>query len=418
MSTTQDDPTNKQAVTSPGRHISLWRNPDYVLLWGGQALSDIGGAVSELAFPLLVLAVTQSPAQAGFAGALRTLPALFFSLFAGVLVDRWDRKRVMIFCDTGRAISLASIPIAFALGHLTTWQLYITALLEGSLLILFKLARTAAVSQVVIPERVSTAVAQEEFIEGTTALFGPSLSGVLYSLCQMLPFIADALSYLVSIVTLSFIRTPFQQQRTIVRRKLWSEIGEGIIWMWRQPFIRAMTLLMGGGAFVFSGGQLMVIILAQQQHASAAIIGLIFAVGGAGSILGSLLAPRLEHRLTVGQSILLTRWYFALIWPIYAIAPYLLVLGTLEFGIGFVDPIEDVAYFSYRLKLIPDELKGRVISACRLFPGTMRPIGLALTGILIQRIGIYPSILFFWGCLVVMTALATLNPHIRRARSS
>lgn len=418
MSTTQGDTTNKQQITSSSRPVSLWRNRDYVLLWSGQALSDIGGAVSELAFPLLVLAVTQSPAQAGFAGALRALPALFFSLFAGVLVDRWDRKRVMIFCDAGRAISLASIPIAFALGYLTVWQLYLTAFIEGSLMILFKLAKTAAVSQVVTPERLSTVVAQEELVEGTTALFGPSLSGVLYTLGQMFPFITDAISYLISIVTLSFIRTPFQKQRTPARRKLWSEISEGMVWMWRQPFIRAMTLLMGGGAFVFSGGELMVIILAQQQHASAAIIGLIFAVGGIGSILGSLLAPRLEHRLTVGQSILLTRWYFALIWPIYAIAPYPLVLGTLQFGTGFVDPIEDVAYFSYRLRLIPDELKGRVISVCRLFPGTTRPIGLAVTGILIQRIGIYPSILFFWGWLVLMTTLATMNPHIRKARSS
>ena len=418
MSTTQDDPTNKQRITTSSRPASLWRNRDYMLLWSGQALSDIGGAVSELAFPLLVLALTHSPAQAGFAGALRALPALLFSLFAGVLVDRWDRKRMMIFCDTGRAISLASIPIAFALGHLTIWQLYITAFLEGSLMILFKLAKTAAVSQVVTPEQLSTGVAQEEFVEGTTSLFGPSLSGILYTIGQMFPFITDAVSYLISIVTLSFIRTPFQKARTTVHRKLWVEISEGVIWLWRQPFIRAMTLLMGGGAFVFSGSGLMIIILAQQQHASAAIIGLIFAVGGIGSILGSLLAPRLEHRLTVGQSILLTRWYFALIWPIYAIAPYPLVLGALEFGTGFVDPIEDVAYFSYRLKLIPDELKGRVISACRLFPGTTRPLGLAATGILIQRFGIYPSILFFWACLVVMTVLATLSPHIRTARSS
>ena len=110
-----------------GQSKSLWRNRDYLLLWSGQALSDIGGAVSELAFPLLVLAVTHSPAQAGFAAALRALPATLFSLFAGVLVDRWNRKWVMFVCDSGRALSLASIPVAYALGHLTVAQLYITA---------------------------------------------------------------------------------------------------------------------------------------------------------------------------------------------------------------------------------------------------------------------------------------------------
>jgi MFS family permease len=173
----------------------------------------------------------------------------------------------------------------------------------------------------------------------------------------------------------------------------------------------------GASAFVFSGNVLIIIILAQQQHASAVVIGLIFAVGGIGSILGSLLAPHLEHRLTVGQSILLSRWYFVLSWPLYALAPFPLVLGAIEFGIGFVDPIEDVPYFSHRLKLIPDELRGRVISACRLFPGTLRPIGLALTGILIQRIGIFPTIWLAWAWLLVITIIVTVIPQVRRERS-
>jgi len=417
MSTSQDNSTDERQLSSSGQPKSLWRNCDYLLLWSGQALSDIGGAVSELAFPLLVLAVTHSPAQAGFVAALRALPATLFSLLAGVMVDRWDRKLVMLVCDAGRAVSLTSIPVAYALGHLTIWQLYITAFLEGTLMIVFKLAKTAAVPQVVTRAQLTTAIAQEEFVEGTTALFGPSLSGILYALGAMFPFLTDAISYLISIVTMASIRTPFQRERTSTRRKVWAEIAEGVLWVWHQPFILTMTLLMGAGAFVFSGNALMIIILAQQQHASAVVIGLIFAVGGVGSILGSLLAPRLEHRLTVGQSILLCRWYFVLSWPLYALAPFPLVLGAVEFGIGFVDPIEDVPYFSHRLKLIPDELKGRVMSACRLFPGTMRPLGLALTGILIQRIGIFPAIWLAWAWLLVITVIVTMIPQVRRERS-
>ncbi len=380
MSTSQDNSPDQRQRISSGYSKSLWRNRDYMLLWSGQALSDIGGAVSELAFPLLVLAVTHSPAQAGFVAALRALPATLFSLFAGVLVDRWDRKRVMLVCDTGRALSLASIPIAFALGH-------------------------------------TTAVAQEEFVEGTTALFGPPLAGVLYTLGTMLPFITDAISYIISIVTMLLIGTPFQRERVSTSRKVWSEIAEGVLWVWHQPFILTMTLLMGAGALVFSGNVLIIIILAQQQHASAVVIGLIFAFGGIGSILGSLLAPRLEHRLTIGQSILLCRWYFVLSWPLYALAPLPLVLGAVEFGIGFVDPIEDVPYFSHRLKLIPDELRGRVLSACRLFPGMLRPLGLALTGVLIQRIGIFPTIWLAWAWLLVTTVIVTVIPQVRRERS-
>jgi MFS family permease len=417
MPTSQDNSTDKRQLLASDQPKSLWRNRDYLLLWSGQALSDIGGAVSELAFPLLVLAVTHSPAQAGFVAALRALPATLFSLLAGVLVDRWDRKRVMLVCDTGRALSLASIPVAYALGHLTIWQLFMTAFLEGTLMMVFKLAKTAALPQVVTRAQLTTAVAQEEFVEGTTALLGPSLSGVLYTLGAMFPFLTDAISYLISIVTMVLIRTPFQRERTPTHRKVWAEIAEGVLWVWHQPFILTMTLLMGAGAFVFSGNALIIIILAQQQHASAVVIGLIFAVGGAGSILGSWLSPRLEHRLTVGQSILLTRWYFVLSWPLYALAPFPLVLGTIEFGLGFVDPIEDVPYFSHRLKLIPDELKGRVISACRLVPGTMRPLGLALTGILIERIGVFPTIWLAWAWLLVITVIVTVIPQVRRERS-
>jgi MFS family permease len=417
MPTSQNHSTDKRQILSSDQPKSLWRNRDYLLLWSGQALSDIGGAVSELAFPLLVLAVTHSPAQAGFVAALRALPATLFSLLAGVLVDRWDRKRVMLVCDTGRVLSLASIPVAYALGHLTIWQLSLTAFLEGTLMVVFTLAKTASVPQVVTRTQLTTAVAQEEFVEGTTALVGPSLSGVLYTLGAMFPFLTDALSYLISIVTLVLMRTTFQRERTSTRRNVWAEIAEGVLWVWHQPFIFAMTLLMGAGAFVFSGTTLVIIILAQQHHASAVVIGLIFAGGGVGAILGSWLSPRLEHRLTVGQSVLLCRWYFVLSWPLYALAPFPLVLGALEFGTGFVDPIEDVPYFSHRLKLIPDELKGRVISACRLVPGTMRPLGLALTGILIERIGIVPTIWLAWAWLLVITVIVTLIPQVRRERS-
>jgi len=416
MSTSQDKSTDQRHRIPSRQQKSLWRNRDYLLLWSGQAISDIGGAVSELAFPLLVLAVTHSPAQAGFVAALRALPATLFSLFAGAMVDRWNRKRVMLVCDSGRAISLASIPIAFALGHLTIWQLYITAFLEGTLMIVFNLAKTAAMSQMVSQEQLTTAVAQEEFVEGTTALVGPPLGGVLYTLGMMLPFIADAISYIFSIVTMLFMSVPYQRKEASTRRKIWSEISEGVVWVWHQPFILTMTLLMGAGAFVLSGSALIVIVLAQQQHASAVVIGLIFAFGGVGSILGSLLAPRLEHRLTVGQSILLCRWYFVLTWPFYALAPLPPVLGALEFGTGFVDPIEDVPYFSHRLKLIPEELRGRVLSACRLFPGMMRPLGLALTGVLIQHIGVFPTIWLSWVWLLVITVIVTMIPHVRHER--
>lgn len=398
------------------KNTSIWHNRDYMLLWGGQAISTIGSSVSELAFPLLVLAITHSPVQAGLVAACNALPASVFSLPAGVLVDRWDRKRVMLLCQVGRFLSLVSIVVAFGLSHLSIYQLYLNAFVEGALAILFGLAHTASLGQVVAREQLSSAIMQEEFMEGTTTLCGPPFGGLLFALGQALPFGADALSYAVSIISLLLIQTPFQGERQAKRPHLWQEIRVGIVWMWQQPFIRSMTLLMSLATFFMAGSTLTVIVLAQQRGASPIIIGVIFALGGVGSILGSFLSPFWERHLSVGQAILLCRGLSALLLPLYILMPIPLLLGLPEFGFGFIDPIEDVPYFSYRLWLIPEELRGRVIGACRLFPSLVRPLGRFVMGLLLQVFGPVPTLLISWCGMLLLVLLMMSNQHIRNAQ--
>jgi MFS family permease len=335
---------------------------------------------------------------------------------AGALVDRWNRKYVMLTCDIGRALSLASIPLALFLGHLTVWQLYVNALIEGTLLVFFSIAHTSSLGQVVMKEQLPQAMAQEEVVEGVTTLLGPGLAGPLFALAQMLPFVADAVSYAASIVTLLLIRTPFQTPRVQQRRHLLAEIREGMVWMWRQPVIRMMNLTNVAAALVTPGSMLVVIVVAQQHGASDALIGLIFACGGVGAILGSLLAPLTRRFLTVGWAIVLVRWLFALLWPCYALVGQPLLLGAVEFGIGFADPIEDVPYFSYRLAIIPDELRGRVISACRLFTAVSNPFGQFLTGLLLEWYGAVPTIMFGWIVMLFVALAMTLYKPLRTAR--
>src|SRR5215469_12190283 len=198
----------------PKRPKSLWLNRDYMLLWSGQTISNIGTEVTQLAFPLLILSLTGSAAQAGFAGALRALPYIFFSLPAGALIERWDRKRAMIFCDTGRAISLASIPVALAIGHLTILQLYLVSAIEGTLFVFFNIAEAACLPRVVPKEQLPAATAQNMATDGITVLLGPSLGGALYTAGRLLPFVADAVSYVVSVISLFFIKVKFQKERT------------------------------------------------------------------------------------------------------------------------------------------------------------------------------------------------------------
>ncbi|MEO6888195.1 MAG: MFS transporter [Ktedonobacteraceae bacterium] len=398
------------------RPVSLWRNRDYLLLWGGQMLSSLGASVSQLAFPLLILMLTGSPAQAGFAGALRTLPYFILCLPAGALTDRWDRKRVMLICDSGRALSLASVPIAVLLGHLTILQLYLNALIEGTLVVFFSLAVSSCIPRVVPREQLPAATVQGAFTEGLVQLLGPPLAGVLYGLGRTIPFIVDAASYCVSIMSLLLIKRDFQEERVVKPLKLRTEIGEGLRWLWGQPTIRSLALLTGIVNCIFpDSSALIVIVIARQQHASPALTGLIFAVGAVGYLAGSLVCGPCQRRFSVGRIIVSTCWLFALFWPLYALATNLFVLAGVTALIALVDPIYDITQFSYRAARIPDALQGRVHSAYRMIALATPPLGLALTGLLLQRFGVPPTILVFAIALLGLAVLATLNRSVRRA---
>src|SRR5260221_9062037 len=217
MSRTRDDTISTKEVV-PRRPKSLWLNRDYMLLWSGQVVSNVGTQVSTLAFPLLILAVTGSPAQAGFVGALRALPYVIFSLPAGALLDRWDRKRTMILCDTGRALSLASIPVALATGHLTIIQLYLVSLIEGTLFVFFNIAEAACLPRVVPKEQLPAATAQNMATDGVTTLIGPSLGGALYTAGGVLPVLAGATFYCVFGRSRFFFHTKIQKHPVAPRR--------------------------------------------------------------------------------------------------------------------------------------------------------------------------------------------------------
>ena len=321
----------------------------------------------------------------------------------------------MIICDTGRALSLISIPIALAFGRLTIYQLYLTAMIEGTLFVFFNLAQVACLPRVVTKEQLPAATAQNEATSALASLCGPALGGTLYGLRQMLPFLTDALSYAVSVCSLFFIKTPFQKERATRTRKLGDEIMEGLRWLWSQPLIRTLALLTGGSNFVFAGLALIVILLAQRQNASPAVIGIIFAIQGIGGVIGSLVARPLQKKLPFGAVIIGTFWLCTLLWPLYAVAPTPLAIGALSAVFFFLAPIYNVVQLSYRLSLIPDELQGRVNSVFRLLAFGFNPLGLTLTGILLQRLGPISTVFVIAGCLFVL-ALISLNSHIRKAR--
>jgi MFS family permease len=182
-----------------------------MLLWSGQVVSAVGSEITYVAYPLLVLALTHSPAKAGLTGFCVTVPWLLFTLPAGALVDRWDRKRVMIAADAGRALALASVALALWLDRLTFVQILIAATIEGTLFVFFFVGERAALRNVVPAEQMTTAMAQNEARFFGASLVGSPIGGALFGLGRAVPFLVDAISYLASTVGLLLIRKQFQE---------------------------------------------------------------------------------------------------------------------------------------------------------------------------------------------------------------
>jgi MFS family permease len=411
--------TSKKKETLPdNKATSLWRSRDYLLLLSGQIVSNVGSQVSTLAFPLLVLALTSSPAQAGFVGTMRVIPYLLLSLPAGALVDRWDRKRVMILCDTGRALCLASIPVAYALGHRALVQLYLVSLFEGILFVFFNLAEVACLPRLVKKEQLAEATAQNVTANSASYLVGPALGGVLYGLGKFVPFLTDALSYIVSVISLLFIKIKFQGERIAHRRSLWFEIKEGLNWLWHEPLIRFIGFLGSAVHLMGAGIIIIIILLAQHLHASTFVIGIMLATDGIGSIIGALIGGKISKRFRFQHIVIATMWLWAIIWPLLAFASNIIILAALLCSLYLVITIFDVTQFSYRLALIPDELQGRVNGVYRMILFGGDTIGLTLVGVLLQALGTFTTILIYGAGIAIVALVATLNPHMRRAQAA
>jgi MFS family permease len=373
----------------------LWRNRDFLLLWNGQTISTLGTNISTLALPLLVLALTHSPAQAGLLTAMRLLPYLLFSLPAGALLDRWDRKAVMIGCDLVRWLALGSVPLAFGLGHLTLIHLYLVAFVEGTSYVFFSLAQIAALPQVVSPAHLPQAYALDTTTEYIGTLLGPSLGGFLIGLVPLvalgasLAYMADSLTYLVSLVSLLFIRVSFQMKRT-ARSKLalHKEIAEGLRFLWQRPLLRIMVVLTMTVNFLLSPVTLVIIVLAQGTlHIDVRTLGIILSAGGVGGVLGGVIAPWIRTRIRFGLAIIgsVIVWSIATLLLAFASSPFFLAIGV---GVtSLVWPTYGVILVSYRLSITPDYLQGRVNSAFRFLSYGSEPLGAALGGLLLVPLG-------------------------------
>ena len=202
----------------------------------------------------------------------------------------------MILCDVGRCAAVLAIPAAIACDALSLWLIYAATLIEGSLYVFFNIAEVAALPKVVPASQLPQAAPQNEAGFGAANIVGPSVGTTLFQVFgRAAPFLADAVSYAVSVATLLGIRARFERERPSVKRELKHEVAEGLRWLWGTPLIRYMAILTGGLNLVMAAIPLLLIVRAKELGAGDAQIGVIFSLSGIGGIVGSLIGGRIQQ---------------------------------------------------------------------------------------------------------------------------
>ncbi|MEN3313084.1 MAG: hypothetical protein V7645_2413 [Actinomycetota bacterium] len=387
-----------------------------MLLQIGQLLSHTGTSTTSIAFPLLVLAVTHSPAKAGVVAFARSVPSVLFALPAGLAADRWSRRRLMIAADAVRALAIGSLAATILLDRIVFWEVVAVASVEGTGSAVFFGAQPGALRAVVPAHQLPAAAATETGRQAVVRLAGPPLGGALFGLARALPFLVDALSYAFSTVSLLAMRTPFQEEREPHRVSLRSRLAEGFGFVWSRPFLRTCALLFGLANFIGPGVLFAIVVIGKQQGLSGGEVGALIAVFGACLLVGSLLSPLVRRLLPIRVVLVLELWTWLgcalfLVWP----NVYVLTAGILPTALAI--PSTDSVVHGYRIAMTPDRLLGRAESVRTVIALLIAPLGPLLAGVLLSTVSARAAIAVFAVAGLALAVWGTLSPSIRSAPS-
>src|SRR6202521_2665498 len=373
----------------------LWRDREFLKLWGGQGISEIGSQVSVLALPTVaILLLGATPFQVGLLAAFEFLAFPVLGLIAGVYVDRLRRRPIMIVCDLGRLIALASVPIAFIFNVLAMPQLYVVALVTGVGTVFFDVAYQSYLPAL---------IPRPDLVEGNTKLqvtssvaqmAGPAVAGILIQLIGP----ARAVSFLVSAGSLLWIRRPEPPPRPAAgsgRGGFRSEMWEGIRFVFGNSTIwkiagSTSTSNLGGNIFF----AVYLFFAYRVLHLSPGTIGFIFAVGAAGGLLGALTASWIARHIGLGPTLFVSIVSGGLASILVPIAQFgwavpLLLASTLI--ASFTNPVYNINQVSLRQAITPDRVQGRMHATVRtIIWGTM-PIGALIGGVIGNTYGLVPA---------------------------
>ena len=400
---------------------SLWRHADFLKLWTGQTISELGSVVTRTAIPLVALLVLGAgPTEMALLVVAGSLAILLVGFFAGAWVDRLRRRPLLIGTDALRSLLLLSIPIAYAAGGLRMEQLYLVTFLEGCLGALFHAAYPAYVPSLIGVDRVVDGNSKLATSSSLAEIGGPGLAGALVQLVSA-PFaiLVDAISFAVSAVSLLLIRTPepAAAAEDDGRPPIRQDIIEGLrlVRHHRVLFPIAMRSVVAHVAGSFYG-VLYTIYLIDDLHLTPFLLGVVVSAGGVGSLVGSLFASRVIRRLGIGPAMIWTAVGAAVLGILTPLAQGPLLLATVMvfipqlFGDG-LQTIEGVAELSLIQGLSPDRVLGRVNATLEVFShGIAYPIGALSAAAVAGVIGVRGGIAIGWAGMAVSILFLVFSP--------
>jgi MFS family permease len=407
--------SSRGPVRAAGRGAGRLANRNFTLLWVGDALSEVGSQATSVAMPLLVLALTGSPAKAGLVGLARSLAYPLTPLPAGVLVDRWDRRRVMIGCAVGRAVAMGSLVVVLAVGRPPLWQLMAVAFLNAALWSVALIAERGLLAAVVPGHALSDAVALNEARESVAAIGGPPLGGALFGIARGLPFLADTISFAAAGLAVLAVRVPSGSPVPPTRSSNPIDaIREGISWLWHRPFLRAGSILYAAANVTLGSVELLAILIARHHGASSAAIGVAFAIIGLGGVASALVARPARQRLSERWAVLAEPWFAAALIPVLLVAHSAILAGAVVATMFMPLALSSSIVVGQRIALTPDHLRGRVQASASFIAGSIAWIGPLAVGQLFQHAGETATVLVLAAWTVGVALAATLSRGLRQ----
>ena len=386
------------------RFAGLWRHADFVKLWVGQTISSFGSQITFLALPLTaVLILDATPAQMGFLTAAGAIPSLLVGLFVGVWVDRYRRRPILIAADLGRAALLMVIPVAAMLGVLRIEYLYIVAFLVGALELFFDVAHRSFLPSLVEREQLVEGNSKLAMSRSVAEILGPGVAGGLVQwVTAPIAIAVDAISFLISALFLRGIRTPEPEPRpSDERQNIWGEVGEGLRLVSGNRLLRAIAGCIGTlGLFNSVLEAVFVLYVTRELGIGPGLLGLAFASGSIGFLVGTLLTGWVTRRFGLGLGLIgglllvgLSDLLIPLVNDSMTVVVIILVLMTAQFffGLGFV--IFNTGQVSLRQAITPDRLQGRMNAVMSFVGWSIVPLGGLLGGGLGEIMGLRLTLL-------------------------